>query len=369
VGEARAEETLEPTISDARCPDQRRAPRLRHRPHLPGAGRGVENETHDELLELPAPASKIAVAVYAFEDETGQFETSETVQTLSRAVTQGATSILIEALLRTGNGTWFTVVEREGLDNLLRERQIIRETRAIYEGGGDLSRNYLPPLLFAGMMLGGGVIAYDTNTATGGLGARLLGIGGSTEFRQDTVTIYLRAISTQSGEVLESVNVSKTIFSVALSADVFRFVSEDEILEFDAGVTTNEPEHIGITQAIEKAVIALILEGTKDGRWAFDDPAAATALLDPGAKPSEPAAPVRPAAGEQPAPRQKPEPQRTAAAPAAPIEPETDEAAADALRTLIAEAGEHGRAAAALEEIRMEKEPGDAPWDEARRPG
>jgi curli production assembly/transport component CsgG len=240
---------------------------------------GVDNATHDELLALPPPKSKIAVAVYAFEDETGQFEFSETVQTLSRAVTQGATSILVEALLKTGDGSWFTVVEREGLDNLLRERQIIRETRALYEGGGDLSRNYLPPLLFAGMMLEGGIVGFDTNTQTGGLGARLLGIGGSSEFRQDTVTVYLRAISTQSGEILESINVSKTIFSVALRADVFRFVSSDEILEIEGGVTTNEPEHVAVKQAIEKAVIALILSGVRNERWNFADPAAAATLL------------------------------------------------------------------------------------------
>ena len=249
---------------------------------------GVDNATRDELLALPAPKSKIAVAVYAFEDETGQFEYSDTVQTLSRAVTQGATSILIEALLKTGNGSWFTVVEREGLDNLLRERQIIRETRAIYEGGGDLSRNYLPPLLFAGMMLEGGIIGFDTNTQTGGLGARLLGIGGSSEFRQDTVTVYLRAISTQSGEILESINVSKTIFSVALRADVFRFVSSDEILELEGGITSNEPEHVAVKQAIEKAVIALILSGVRNERWGFADPNAAAVLLSLGAPPAAP---------------------------------------------------------------------------------
>jgi curli production assembly/transport component CsgG len=267
---------------------------------------GVESVTHDELLELPPPRQKIAVAVYAFEDETGQFEFSDTVQTLSRAVTQGATSILIEALLQAGSGAWFTVVEREGIDNLLRERQIIRETRAIYEGGGDLSRNYLPPLLFAGMMLEGGIVGYDHNTLTGGLGARLLGIGGNTEFRQDTVTVYLRAISTQSGEVLESVNVSKTIFSVALSADVFRFISSDEILEIDTGVTTNEPEHVAVKQAIEKAVIALVVEGARDERWAFADPAAATALL--AGAPEQPAAGPAEATAEADRPEATPDP-------------------------------------------------------------
>ncbi len=228
---------------------------------------------HAELRELPPAAQPITVAVYDYQDLTGQYEFSDRVQTLSRAVTQGAVAILIKALQDAGSGAWFTVVERDGLENLLRERQIIRETRALYSGNG--RSQPLPPLLFAGMLLEGGVIGYDTNTSTGGIGARYLGIGGSTEYRKDTVNVYLRAVSTQSGEILSSVTVSKTIYSMAIQGDVFRFVSDDEIFEFELGYSTNEPEHIALKQAIEKAVIALILEGEQGGYWAFADPAAA----------------------------------------------------------------------------------------------
>ncbi|HSK40301.1 MAG TPA: CsgG/HfaB family protein, partial [Arenibaculum sp.] len=163
----------------------------------------------DELQSLPAPARKIAVAVYRFEDKTGQNKPNDLFSEYSRAVTQGGTSILINALERAGSRAWFTPVERESLQALLQERQIIRVTRDEY-GGDDLPP--LPPLTYAGIMLDGGIIGYDSNTLTGGFGARFLGIGGNTENRRDTVTVYLRAVSVSTGEVLKSVNVSKTIY-------------------------------------------------------------------------------------------------------------------------------------------------------------
>src|SRR3546814_122363 len=134
------------------------------------------------------------------------FKPTEGVQTLSRAVTQGATSILVKALQEAGNHGWFTVIERERLDNLLRERAVIREMRAAYLGEKTLNRQALPPLLFAGILLEGGIIGYDSNTKSGGLGARFLGIGGSTQYREDTVTVYLRAVSVKTGEVLSTIS-------------------------------------------------------------------------------------------------------------------------------------------------------------------
>src|SRR3546814_6428192 len=99
------------------------------------------------------------------------------------------------------------------LRNLLNERQIIREMRERYLGETQVNPQALPAMLFAGVLLEGGVIGYDTNTVTGGAGASFLGIGGRTEYRQDTVTVYLRAVSVRTGEVLTSVTASKTIAS------------------------------------------------------------------------------------------------------------------------------------------------------------
>jgi len=229
-----------------------------------------------DLIYMPPPPQAIPVAVYGFTDQTGQLKPSET-QNLSRAVTQGGTSILIKALRDAGNGNWFTVVERERLDNLLRERQIIREMRRSYLGEEETPAEVLPSLLFAGIILEGGIISFDSNVETGGLGARFLSIGGSTQYRTNTVTVYLRAVSVRTGEVLANVVTEKKISSVAIASGVFKFVEFDELLEFEAGVTSNEPVQIAVQSAVEKAVYALILEGARPGAtqlWSFADAAA-----------------------------------------------------------------------------------------------
>jgi curli production assembly/transport component CsgG len=240
----------------------------------------VRTETQSRLRALPAPVEKAAVAVYSFQDQTGQFKPSEGVQTLSRAVTQGSTSVLLKALQDAGDRSWFTVIERENLDNLLKERQIIREMRKQYLGEEELNEAALPPLLFAGIILEGGIIGYDTNTLTGGAGARFLGIGAKTDYREDKVTVYLRAVSVKSGEVITSVVASKKIASIGVAANAFRYVSFKELLEVDTGVTTNEPDLLALRQATEKAVELLIMEGASLGVWQFQDQVAGAALLE-----------------------------------------------------------------------------------------
>lgn len=238
-----------------------------------------KTQTQNLLNQLPSPQRPVAIAVYGFTDQTGQFKPSEQGQTLSRAVTQGASSILVKALQDAGSRNWFTVVERERLDNLLRERQIIGEMRKRYLGEQEIDPAALPALLFAGVLLEGGIVGYDTNTVTGGAGAAFLGIGARTEYRQDNVTVYLRAVSVRTGEVLANVTASKTIASQALGASAFRFVAFRELLEAEAGITSNEPDQIALQQAIEKAVYGLVLEGVELDLWRFEDMAAAQPLM------------------------------------------------------------------------------------------
>jgi curli production assembly/transport component CsgG len=233
-----------------------------------------------DLLVLPPPAARMTVAVYNFQDQTGQFRNGDGTQTLSRVVSQGATSILVKALQDAGNRRWFQVMERERLDNLLKERQIIREMRQRYLGEEQVNPEALPSLMFAGILLEGGVIGYDTNTLSGGAGARYLGIGASSEYRQDTVTVYLRAVSVKTGEVLTTVVSRKTVASIALSASAFRFVAYRELLEAEMGVSTNEPDQIALQQAIEKAVHSLVLEGAQLGYWRFENVAASAPLIE-----------------------------------------------------------------------------------------
>ena len=162
---------------------------------------------------------------------------------------------LIDALKTAGNGTWFRVVERVGIDHLTRERQIVRTTREAYQ-----EEKKLAPLLFAGIILEGGIIGYDTNIETGGRGARYLGIGAQQAYRRDIVVVHLRAVSVLTGEILLNVQTSKTILSVAEGFDVFRFVEMDtQLVEVEDGMTENESVTRSVRSAIEAAVYEFCL--------------------------------------------------------------------------------------------------------------
>ena len=234
---------------------------------------GYKSGVRDDLLTLPEPNIKIVVGVYKFRDQTGQYKTGTPIITYSTAVTQGATSMLIKALEDAGRGRWFSVLERESLPNLLNERKIIRQTRKQYLSE-DAKKKIppLPPLLYAPIMLDGGVISYETNLLTGGVGARYFGAGGSTKFRRDTVTIYLRAVSVKNGQIIKSILTNKTIFSMEVDAGLFRFVSFKRLLEVEMGLSSNEPPQMAVLESIEKAVYSMIVEGVIDGLWSFKNP-------------------------------------------------------------------------------------------------
>ncbi|WP_323785503.1 CsgG/HfaB family protein [Thalassovita sp.] len=239
----------------------------------------VATSTRNVLSELPPPARKLDVAIYGFEDLTGQFKPSEGFQTLSKAVSQGGGPVLVKALRDTGDGSWFRVVERDNLNNLLQERRIIQEMRQLYLGEEQVNPQALPPMLFAGVIIEGGVVGFDSNTVTGGAGAALLGLSARSEYRQDTISVNLRTVSVKTGEVLASVVVQKSIISTAVSTGAFRYIDVDKILEFEAGITSNEPGFVALTRTIEKAVYAIIMEMAKGNFWKFKNPKAGQALL------------------------------------------------------------------------------------------
>lgn len=223
-----------------------------------------ENTSSNSLLEGISPITPIVVGVYKFRDQTGQYKASETGGSWSTAVTQGGTSILLKAL---SDSEFFTPIERENVSNLLNERQIIRSTRQQYGKDKKDKTTSIPPLLFAGIILEGGVISYDTNIISGGSGLRYFGAGVSNQYREDRITIYLRAVSTLDGKILKNVYVSKTILSQGVSGNLYRYVALKRLLEVETGYTTNEPNQLAVKEAIDKAVDLLIVEGVLDGLW------------------------------------------------------------------------------------------------------
>jgi len=218
------------------------------------------------LVDLPDVLEPITIAVYEFKDLTGQRKPSDKFSQLSSAVTQGAEVWVINGLKEIGQGTWFRVVERGGLDHLVKERQLIKSTREVYEKDAPK----LKPLLFAGLLLEGGVVGYDSNTTSGGVGARYFGIGANTQYRTDQVTVALRIISVQTGEVLLTVSTQKTIASHKSGADVFRFLDlGTKALELETGSAVNEPTNYAVRAAIEQAIVEMINEGERKGLWKY----------------------------------------------------------------------------------------------------
>jgi curli production assembly/transport component CsgG len=220
-----------------------------------------------DTIPEPAHGKPVSVAVYSFKDMTGQRKPQANIASLSSAVTQGAESFLIKALQDVGRGQWFDVVERVGIDNLTKERLIIRQMREAYEGA---AAKPLMPMQFAGMIIEGGIVGYDSSTKSGGIGARVFGIGKQTQWSQDIVTISLRAVSVNTGKVLASVTVQKTILSSADAITALKFFDlGTRAFEGEAGLTINEPGTYAVKSAIEAGVVELIKEGARKGLWNY----------------------------------------------------------------------------------------------------
>lgn len=226
------------------------------------------NKLQKEFDLIPPPATKrITVAVYSFKDLTGQRKNTPNIASFSTAVTQGAEPFLIKALQDVGHGEWFDVVERVNVDNLVKERTIIKQMRDAYEGA---AARPLMPLQFAGIIIEGGIIGYDSSTESGGAAYKWLGIGPQTQYSKDIVTVSLRAVSVNTGKVLATVTVNKTVYSTADSIAVLKFFKEGtQSFELETGLTINEPTSLAVKATVEAGVVELIKEGQRKGLWDY----------------------------------------------------------------------------------------------------
>ena len=221
----------------------------------------IEKPVTKRIQNMPLPARTPVVAIYKFEDLTGQRKSRDGIADFSSAITQAPEAYLIRALKQS---RFFKVVERKGLDHLTKERQLIRQTRTSFEDEQEQL-----PLIFAGLILEGGIVDYNTNLLTGGAGARYLGIGTSKQYREDKVVVSMRMVSVSTGEILIEILTSKTILSVGVSNDFFRFNADNDLIEVESGNAMNEPKYIAVQAAIETAVVELITQGQEKGYWRY----------------------------------------------------------------------------------------------------
>ena len=111
----------------------------------------------------------------------------------------------------------------------------------------------------------------SSDIKSGGIGARILGIQANRQYRQDIVTIILRLVNVQTGEVVLTTTVEKTIVSTSVGGDIFKYFDADTLLlEVEAGYARNEPVTFAIRKAIEKGVVDIINLGVDKGLWEFE---------------------------------------------------------------------------------------------------
>ena len=237
-------------------------------PYLVIEKASVRDLQNEELFNIQPAKRKPVVAIYpnSFTDQTGQRKSNGQFAQFSTAITQSPDAFLIRALKHAANGEFFHVAERVALDSLTKERQLIRSTRENFD-----EESAVKPLLLAGLLVQGAVLTYDQNIRSGGMGARYLGIGSSKEYREDLITISLRLVSVSTGEVLIEVLINKSIISVGLSQDLFRFISNGtRLVEIEGGAAENESTSIALQQAIEEGVLQIIKIGIDKGYWEYE---------------------------------------------------------------------------------------------------
>ena len=224
----------------------------------------INQPVTDAITEIGVANVQPIVAVYKFQDLTGQRKSIDGYASFSTAMTQAPETYLIRALKQSG---FFRVVERGGIDHITRERQIIRSTRQKFD-----DKTEELPLLFAGILFEGGIIDYNTNLVSGGVGARYLGIGNSKQYREDTVIVAMRVVSVSTGEVLLENLTTKTILSVGLSNDFFRYIADGtKLVEFETGNAMNESKSIALQTAVEVGIVNIIEQGIAQGYWSVKE--------------------------------------------------------------------------------------------------
>jgi curli production assembly/transport component CsgG len=240
---------------------------------------GPLTTTAPALAELPPPQRPITVAVYDFPDLTGQRRPGGLVADLSTAVTQGASSLVIESLKSAGGGGWFDVVDRTRDADQARERSI---RQAAEPAQGKKPPAAIAPLRPADYILNGGVITYERSVQTSDSTADWLGLGGGAQSNRNFVSVTMRLVNAETSEVVESVTVHKSIDSVA--AGIFSknraapfgqypqsllntYPSLSDALDADFSGTIAELTEVALREAIEAAIHDLIIKCQRDGVW------------------------------------------------------------------------------------------------------
>ena len=233
---------------------------------FPGEGAPPKVQPRQEIALPDPPKRPLTVGIYSCIDTSGQRRPDQVVQELSTAVPMDCTPYLTEAVRALRPGYVF-LVEREHVDELLRERQLA--TLAL-NNAAEIDRSSvahkLATLRVAEVLLVGQVVAYDRSVHQLAAGAAVNGIGASGVYVTDVITFSVRAVAVQTGEVIGQVTVTKSVTSLKIGSHFAKIYGTDAV-DIEAGGAGNEPVGIALNSAVRSAVIQLVQQGARDGWW------------------------------------------------------------------------------------------------------
>ena len=241
---------------------------------------GALTKTGKALAEMPRASRPLNVAVYEFPDLTGQNKPNSLYADYSRAITQGASAIVADALKTAGSGTWFNVVERSNLDSLLRERRLIQDTFTVLKKD---PKHLVSPLQFAEYIVTGGIVSFDAPISVASTSGSYVGIGGELSQSRNLVTINMRLVRVKDGAVMKSINVSRPIVVQTAGVTANRFLTPSRMLNAEVGFTVAEATQIAVRETIEAGVYELAREGLTLAVWSL---AGSARVLGPETKKS-----------------------------------------------------------------------------------
>lgn len=199
------------------------------------------------LAALPDREDKAKIAIYNIQDKTGQYS-----EIGSNIVSQGATEMLITALLRSRQ---FEVLDRVNFSNFMTEQSLVEQNRII-EGQGPI----IGQLLGADYLISGAVTEYQIDKRTGGLGLIVGGKGGIQEYAVASCAVDLRVTDTTDGKVVWARSLKKEIVGEKIGFEVFSFMNNN-IVEFETGRGQQEVINLVVRTLLEEAVFKLSISG------------------------------------------------------------------------------------------------------------
>jgi len=199
------------------------------------------------LTSLPEPEEKISIAVYSILDKTGQYK-EDGHMSQSRVVTQGATEMLITALVRSSQ---FAVLDRVQFQRILNEQNLITQKRIVPGEGPKLGE-----LTGADYIIEGAITEYDVDMRTGGIGLKIAGKGGSTKYARATCAIDIRVTDTTTGEVIWAKSLKKEILGKKVGLTLFSFMGKS-IVEFETGKGMQQAINLVVRTLLEETIYKL----------------------------------------------------------------------------------------------------------------